>query len=87
MVDKVKCHWKGRPEYEKELWSCWHGSIPYADQCSHISRCTKYLDLRENLLLDRDDHLVLYFRRVIERREEEEKQEEDRRQEEERRKE
>ena len=66
MVETIKCHWKNDQKYETDRWSCWH--CPATDQTSHIQRCAEYADLREDLSLDNDKHLVTYFRRVIERR-------------------
>ena len=75
MIPYVKCHWKGNPEFENYIWCCWHGTVPFPDQCSHIERCYKYSDLKDGLSIDRDDHLVQFYVRVIERRREEQERE------------
>ena len=68
MVPTVKTHWKSDPGYEADLWTCWACPQPVTDTTSHIKRCPEYSDLRENLELDRTEHLVIYFQKVIDRR-------------------
>ena len=82
ICETVKTQWKGTKEFEEDLYSCWHHPFQRIDQSSHIERCIHYSSLKEGLSLDRDDHLVLFYRRVIEKRKEEQKEREERREQE-----
>ena len=65
MVETMKCPWKNDPRSQNDQWSGWHCSS--IDRTSHIQCCSGYADLRETLDLSNDEHLTLFFRRVIER--------------------
>ena len=67
LVPTVKSHYKSDPQFARDLWSCPEG-CKRIDTVSHIQRCSKYFDLRENLSLENDHDLVKYFQSVIERR-------------------
>ena len=82
ICETVKTQWKGTKEFEEDLYSCWHHPFQRIDQSSHIERCIHYSSLKEGLSLDRDDHLVLFYRRVIEKRKEEQREREERREQE-----
>ena len=68
VVKTVKTHFKSDKIFSEELWTC--------DECSKLDtsdhllhHCPKYDDLREELDFNKDEDLVTFFRKVIERRE------------------
>ena len=75
VVKTIKTHFKNDKVFSEELWSC--------DRCSRLDtsdhllyHCSKYDDLREGLSFDKDEDLVSFFRKVIERRENDDKNDE-----------
>ena len=71
MVWGIRCHWKKESTPAEELWRCWHPGCKMTDQTSHISRCSGYLDLQDDLMLSNEKDLVTFVKRVIQRRSEE----------------
>ena len=69
MIETIKCHWKNDQTFWKDGWSCWEG-CKATDRTSHVQRCLGYKHLREDLDLENDEHLTIYFKRVIEHRKE-----------------
>ena len=70
VVKSIRTHFKKEDEYADELWSCWEPECTSLDTMNHIKdQCIHYDSLKTDLDLQRDEDVVKFFRRVLEKRE------------------
>ena len=75
VCNTIKTHFKNNKEFEEDIYSCWDCSSSILDTSSHLKNCFHYEECKESLDLERTDHLVTFFQRVIKKREDEEESE------------
>ena len=68
VVRTVKTHFKSDKVFSEQLWTC-DGCLRLDTSEHLVHHCPKYDDLREGLDFDKDEDLVNFFRKVIDRRE------------------
>ena len=70
VVKNIRTHFKNEEENEKELWSCWEPKCTALDTINHVKdQCVHYDTLKTDLDLQKDEDVVKFFRRVLEKRE------------------
>ena len=72
MVEKIKFNFMSDIQYEKQNWACDYclgvKGVYKPDSMHHVTQCENYAFLRQDLNLDQDNDVVIYFTKVVELR-------------------
>ena len=72
MVEKIKFNFMSDIQYEKQNWACDYclgvKGVYKPDSMHHVTECENYAFLRQDLNLDQDNDVVIYFTKVVELR-------------------
>ena len=68
VLHTIKTHFKSDKKFTSELWTC-EGCSSSLDTSHHILRqCASYEDLRQDLDLEKEKDIIIFFQRVLQRR-------------------